>query len=302
VIRRYAQLVRSWVGRVAVVAPLLTLGLAPPAAAAPSGIFAAFASCPFGTPGLSICMDGQTTSGELVIGGIALPITRAITIQAGSVPIPMDRNEALVPPVGGTILSKAEQTVPGGLAGLLTCGAIGARFEREACSSAVARGATAVTASTEVVSSESHPALLDVFSIFFEEEPLLTLPARIHLSNPFLGGNCHIGSVSNPIVLRLTRGTTSPPAPAKPLTGTLGQLEEQSENGASLTLFRQNTLVDNTFAVPVAEDCGGQFASLIDPVLDAKLGLPSRAGRNTAILNSSLMKFALIEAIERAEA
>ncbi len=46
-------------------------------------------------------------------------------------------------------------------------------------------------------------------------------------------------------------------------------------------------LVDNGFSVPVAEGCGGQFS--IDSVIDARLGLPARAGRNTAILSTSAM-------------
>jgi hypothetical protein len=44
------------------------------------------------------------------------------------------------------------------------------------------------------------------------EDPL-TLPIRVHLENATLGNNCYVGSFTNPIVLHLTAGTTSPPPP-----------------------------------------------------------------------------------------
>jgi hypothetical protein len=42
--------------------------------------------------------------------------------------------------------------------------------------------------------------------------------------------------------------------------------------------------VDNSFSVPTAHGCGGPLlASAIDPIINLKLGLPSAAGKNTAI-------------------
>jgi hypothetical protein len=287
------------VGRAALLVPCAALGVASPAQAAPRGIFAVFANCPRSIPGLELCLEGLTTGGAFTIGGTTLPISRAITMQGGTAPV--GSNEYLVPPSGGEILSKAEQPIPGGLLGLVTCGAIGARVEREACSSIVARGATAVTAVTEVVSSESHPALFNALAFLLQNgEPVLTLPVRVRLNNPFLGSGCHIGSVASPILLRLTDGVTSPPPPAKPITGRLGRFEEEVEN-ASMTVVYDDSLVDNAFSVPGAEGCGGRFSPLLDPLLDAKLGLPSRAGRNSAILNSSALRLALVEDIARSE-
>jgi len=47
--------------------------------------------------------------------------------------------------------------------------------------------------------------------------------------------------------------------------------------------------VDNLFAVPGAKGCGGKaFEAVIDPIINAKLGLPSPAGNNTAILNNTI--------------
>jgi hypothetical protein len=40
--------------------------------------------------------------------------------------------------------------------------------------------------------------------------------------------------------------------------------------------------------VPVSEGCGGVFSFLIGPIINSKIGLPSPAGHNTAILSGTL--------------
>ena len=109
---------------------------------------------------------------------------------------------------------------------------------------------------------------------------------RIHLKNPLLGNSCYIGSESNPVQLHLTSGTTSPPEPNKPISGKKGTLSTE-ENGEIL-VASENTLVDNSYPAPAAEGCGEFFSFLIDPLVDSKLGLPSKAGHNTAILEGTL--------------
>ncbi|MBX7160953.1 MAG: PKD domain-containing protein [Acidimicrobiia bacterium] len=91
-----------------------------------------------------------------------------------------------------------------------------------------------------------------------------------------LGGNCTIGSVSNPIDLNvLTTGTTAPPAPNTPISGT-------AYNAADGTA----TLVNNSFAVPGASNCG--LFGAANSTINSTLGLPSAAGNNTAILSGSV--------------
>jgi hypothetical protein len=84
----------------------------------------------------------------------------------------------------------------------------------------------------------------------------------------------------------LTTGTTSPPGPNSPISGKVGKVE--FKNGFALTVIKENELVNNSFAAPEAEGCGGIFSFLIDPLVDAKLGLPSTAGHNTAVLGGTL--------------
>ena len=87
-------------------------------------------------------------------------------------------------------------------------------------------------------------------------------------------------------MLNLTTGTTSPPAPNKPISGNPGKINIEE----GLLTDEGNSLVNNSFAAPAAEGCGGIFSFLIDPLVNGKLGLPSAAGNNTAILNGKLQQ------------
>ena len=87
-------------------------------------------------------------------------------------------------------------------------------------------------------------------------------------------------------MLNLTTGATSPPAPNKTIKGNPGKINVEE----GLLTDEGNSLVNNSFAAPEAEGCGGIFSFLIDPLVDAKLGLPSAAGHNTAILNGKLQQ------------
>ncbi len=42
--------------------------------------------------------------------------------------------------------------------------------------------------------------------------------------------------------------------------------------------------MNNSFAAPGANGCGGLFSFLVDPFVNSLVGLPSPAGTNTAIL------------------
>jgi hypothetical protein len=109
----------------------------------------------------------------------------------------------------------------------------------------------------------------------------LTLPIDVLISTPtgILGPSCTIASASTPIVLHLTTGTTKPPAPNKPITGSSGSLSA-TPNG--LITISGLKLVDNAFAVAGANNCGPH--GIADPVLNLDKGLPSAAGSNAAIL------------------
>jgi hypothetical protein len=279
---------------VALVASAATLAIASPALAGPKGIFARFAQCPTNVPGVTLCSYAETTGGEVAIGKTSVPIEKTIILQGGAIGTGVNNEYFLIPAKNGESLSKAEQNVPGGLADIVNCKEIKGeglweKIERGSCEAIFENKVTGVTATTELVANEHNPAILDTISLLFEEETALVLPIRVHLKNPLLGENCYIGSEASPIELRLTTGATSPPGPNKSIHGKFGEGSEETEgSGPGVAVVKNNTLVDNSFSVPVAEGCGGFFSFLIDPLVDLKLGLESKGGNNTAILNGTL--------------
>ncbi|QFG21515.1 hypothetical protein [Actinomadura sp. WMMB 499] len=101
------------------------------------------------------------------------------------------------------------------------------------------------------------------------------LDLRVRLRNPLLGSKCTIGTASNPIELNLTVGTTNPPPPNEPITGS-PPVDVSTDPWVVKT-----TLVDNAFAVPGADDCG--IADSGNWLVNLIAGLPSDAGNNTAV-------------------
>jgi hypothetical protein len=295
-------------------AVVASLGSASSALATPKGIFSIFSDCPLAafkvaeiSPGSAQCQYVQTTSGEVAIGSTAVPINQTITLQGGGVPIGTSEAEyALIPGADGATFSKTELNVPGGLADLVDCeeitgGGIFETLERAACKAIFETGPTSVTATTESVATSANPATLNEFNLNEETGTAVTLPVRVHLKNPLLGSSCYIGSVAHPIELKLTTGATAPALPNKSIHGKRGAAETLEEKGQVMLRVKSNSLVDNSFSVPVAEGCGELFSFIIDPIVDSKLKLPSEDGNNTAILNGTL-NVATAEAVEASEA
>ncbi|HEV2945500.1 MAG TPA: hypothetical protein VGX26_10345 [Solirubrobacteraceae bacterium] len=279
-IRRRTHLVVA----MALMAPLVSLALASPALAL-KGEFTVFSDCPLSNPELSGCLVAKTESGEVTLNKQTVPLKNTITLQGGFIENRETGAQTFVGASDGNTLSKTPQPVPGGLAGLVKCNEITEPVAKLACELVFQNGLTGVNAVTELAAPAS--------SIGLNEENLLTatgtalsLPVKVRLENPFLGSSCYIGSNSNPIVLNLTTGTTSPPKPNEPITGKIGTFTS-TEEGSILTIS-ENTLVGNSFAAPGATGCAGLLAPVIDPLINAKIGLPAAAGHNTAILNNTL--------------
>jgi hypothetical protein len=286
---------------------LTSLGVASPASATPKGIFSVFSDCPLSTPGLGLCQFGQTTGGELAIGTTKVPINQTITLQGGAIAFNPEhpREYFLLPAADGNSLSKTELNVPGGLLDFVNCEEITGegifeKVERGSCKAIFENKTTGVTATTELVANTKNPAILNLVALSREEGTAITLPVRVHLKNPLLGSGCYIGSESSPIQLHLTTGATAPKPPNESIKGALGEPETLEEKEQEMLRLSKNSLVDNAFAVPVAEGCGGFFSFLIDPLVDAKLKLPSEDGNNTAILNGTL-NTATAEAVKASE-
>jgi hypothetical protein len=269
------------------VATIAALSVASPAFATPKGEFAVFADCPVTTA--SACVFAQTESGEFVVGNKTVPITKTITLQGG-LNEPESGKVVFVAAKDGNTLTKVPQNVPGGLAGLINCtqikgGGLLETIERASCESVFENGLTGVTATTELARPASE-IQIDLGNLINGEGIALQLPIKVHLENPLLGSACYLGSNAAPIILPLTTGTTSPPPPNKPITGSPGEFSTNPE-GTILTVSK-NSLVNNSFAAPATSGCGGLFEFLLAPIINSSLGVPAAAGHNTAILNGTL--------------
>jgi len=269
---------------------LVALGLTAGAQAKLTGNYAKFAQCPYSNPEVRKCLISVTESGEVVLGSKKVPIVNPVTLQGAYGPIIEERGEEefaqFYAASNGVTLSKSPQPVPGGLAGLVNCKEITEPFLRFSCELTLENGITGVNSTLELAKPASAIRISEV-NLAGEIGTALEMPVKFHLENPFLGSNCYVGSSSNPIVWKLTTGTTSPPAPNKPITGTAG-IAEFFEGGSILTLHGTK-LVDNSWAAPGATGCGGFLVELaLDPVIDVSGGLPSPAGKNTAILNNTV--------------
>lgn len=283
---------RGMVVAVALFASLVVLGSASSALATehhPKGDFAVFNQCPLSNPATNFCIFAQTESGEFKVGTTTVPIKNTITLQGGIHVIENEELEIIgdefIGAENGATLVDPGQPVPGGLAGLVKCFEIENFFVRLSCEVIFENGLTGVTATTQLAAPASSIGI-NVNNLIGATGTALELPVKVKLSNPFLGESCYIGSNAHPIPLPLTTGTTSPPLPNKPISGKVGKVEFKDE--FALIVIRENTLVNNSFAAPKAEGCGGLFSFLINPLVNAKLGLPSAAGHNTAILSGTL--------------
>src|ERR1700759_1622615 len=280
----------------ALMAPLVGFVFASSAAATPKGVFSVFSDCPTENTNVALCVYGLTTSGEFVLGSSKVPINQTITLQGGAVWTGNEENLKeydLIPPKDGKILSETALNVPGGLAGLINCeetkgSGLLEIAARALCKEVFESKVTGVTAQTEPVNTTGNPIVLNLVNLSLEEGVAVKLPVRVHLKNPLLGSSCYVGSSAHPVQLNLTTGTTSPHAPNKPISGKRGEVETLERNEQSMLRLFETSLVDNDFSAPAAEGCGGLFALLIDPIIDAKIGLPSASGKNTAILNGEL--------------
>lgn len=253
-------------------------------ASALEGEFARFSNCPLSNSAVEVCVYAETKAGQFKLGAKSVPLVNKQILQGGAIPaIPGEVFSPLtmVAASKGDTLSKTPQPVPGGLLGI-TAPAWWPKILRDLFNETINNGFTGVTATTEVAGPVSG-IKLNLLNTAIGSGTALELPVKVKLDNPFLGSNCYIGSSSNPIKVKLTTGTTAPPPPNTPITGSPGELIGLEEG--HIILDKANKLVDNSFSAPGANGCGGiLFSWLVDPFVNSIVGVPSAAGNNTAIL------------------
>jgi hypothetical protein len=282
-------------GMLACLATLASASLALGAPHHPKGEFTQFADCPLSRATITDCAYQVISGGSVTIGKRTVPIKNPITLQAG-----FEGSGAGVLTFGaedGNTLSKTPQPVPGGLFGI-NAPSWWPKSARDKFNNAVDNGFSGVTATVELAGPATS-IKLNTENFIFEEGIAMQLPVKVKLDNRLLGSNCYIGSNASPITLNVTTGTTAPPPPNAPISGTSGEF--QANEQFTVLGFKGGRLVDNSFAVPKASGCGGLLSAFVDPLVNSLLGTPVPAGRNTIILEGPL-QLAAADAVRASEA
>jgi hypothetical protein len=244
---------------VAMSAAIAALAFFVPGASAlePKEGYKQFKGCPSDTevPVSFFCQRVHIDGGNFKMGNKNVPIENAMDLVGG-----LDENGNFV----GGVFPPVQQTVPGGVIGLTGLTWLLEFFGINALS---------LYATTELAGVPGNAFV----------EPIV-LPVKVHLTTPsgVLGKNCYVGSVSNPIKLNLITGTTSPPAPNKPITGKEPTFSEDTKLG--IIHLDNGQFVDNSFAAPGASGCVltlfGFIPISINGLVNTQSGLPAAAGTN----------------------
>jgi hypothetical protein len=272
------------VGCVVMLASMLTvLVLAGSASAKLTGAFTRFEFCPWKNTEVKRCGQAVTTGGEVVLGSKKVPIVNQAVLQGGWSKA-VEKFSKFFEATNGVTLSKAPQPVPGGLLGLVppeeSPPLVAALVEL-----AAENGLTGVNSTLELARPASEIKISEL-NLAAREGVAMKLPVKAHLENPFLGAECYVGSSETPIWWELTSGKTSPPPPNESIEGTAGKITFLEEGQITEAVGAE--LVDNAWAAPAAEGCGGWLSFLVDPVINAASGLPAKSGVNTAVLVNTI--------------
>ncbi|MFE7132175.1 hypothetical protein ACFVIM_15055 [Streptomyces sp. NPDC057638] len=249
-----------------------------------NGHWGPFNRCPVKDPAMlaadgqdlvATCVSSQSPGGSIKLGKTSAH-TGANDLQFGVVQNTQEGTFTVIPPKGGAIIG-APTEIPGGLLGIACPGNI--PVISDICKLLTDNSLNRVTATVE---SAGAPTNFHLGAGLSTGKPIVTLPVRIRLQNPFLGGGCYIGSAADPIVLK-PQNTTQP---ALAIQRFDGDGTPNATEGAMLRFaLTGNTQGDSGFAVPRANGCG--LLGILNGAIDAKVGLPAPAGANNLVLNNA---------------
>ncbi|WP_369148874.1 hypothetical protein [Streptomyces sp. R44] len=261
----------------------VSLGTATAAAPQLNGDWAPFDRCPVDAPAILAadgldrspqCVSSSSAGGSIKLGNTTV-VTGRTNLQFAVVQNADGTNTVVPPPAGALIADSA--TVPGGLLGLMCPSDI--PFITDICRQLSDANLNKITATMESVGTPSN---FDQIAGVLTDMPIVTVPVRIHLENPFLGSNCYIGTKSHPILLRPSNKT----APDFSVERFSGDGTPNEEGDMSRLNLLGSTQVDTTFAVPGASGCGLGLG-LVNGAVNLKTGLPAASGRNVLTLNNT---------------
>lgn len=261
----------------------------------PTGAFASFTECPLSNPEITFCVHSESDGGFFTVGSKTVPLVNPVILQGG-IKIGEGGETLFVGAENGETLSKTPQPVPGGLTGVVAP-EWWPSWLKSWFNNHINEGFTGVTATVELAAPASAIEL-NTLNLLLEQGTALGLPVKIKLDNFLLGNNCYIGSNSNPVQIDFTSGTTEPPPPNEPISGSAGT--PVVSEGGNLITISGGQLVNNSFGAPEADGCGGLFSFFIDPLVNSILELPAPAGTNTAALEGKIQT-AISSAVEESE-
>jgi len=261
-----------------------------------------FDNCPTSNPATVHCSVADTykrTGGFYSVGPITVPVTGQILLQGGYTE--EEETEAgyystIIPPEdGASAIKPVAEPIPVSVLNNVSEEEMNEfnwpQSLRESYDKAKLKGDFARGKTSELI--EPAGADLDFFSnynLLVEEGPAIIARVQILGENKWLkrlGGYCQIGSEANPIEQHLASGPSVSPLTGEEIHGKPGYatLVDNFEQ-AYLT---ETVLVDNTYAVPGAEKCGGSAnEAYLDPVVNRAFGLPAVAGASTTELEGEL--------------
>jgi hypothetical protein len=267
-------------GMAGVLALLVFASLATAASHHPTGEYEQFGECPLNNENINDCIFSVSNGGFFTVGKKEVPLKNPVTLQGG-----FEGESSEIKFYGaenGDTLSKTAQPVPGGLLGI-TAPTWWPKFIQEWFNNLINEGFTGVTATVELAGPTKGflPNVhLNTENLIFGEGTALGLPTKIHLQNAILGSNCYIGSDSSPVQINFTTGTDGK------LKGNPGTVTFNKT--FTITTVSGGKLVNNSFAAPGVNGCGGIFSFFVDPLVNSILGTPSPSGSNSAVLEGKL--------------
>lgn len=251
-------------------------------AATLNGDWAPFTRCPVddakmlaadGKTDIALCVASDSPNGTIKLGNTTAT-TGDSNLQFGVLQS-SGPTYTIVAPSGGVITGEPTD-IPGGLLGLMCPGNI--PVITDICNKITNSDLNRVTATVQPAGAPSN---FDLSAGLTTGKPILTLPVKIRLKNPFLAPTCTIGSDSEPIVLH-PQNLSAPTIRAERFNGDGTPNPTGVMNRIGLT---GNSMGDSSFAVPGAHNCG--LAGLLDAAVNLKTGLPSAAGNNNLVLSNA---------------
>ncbi|NEA40583.1 hypothetical protein [Streptomyces sp. SID11385] len=268
----------------AALATIASIGTSTAAGSQLNGRWAPFGRCPVDNPAMlaadgindqATCISSSSASGVIKIGSSVVP-TGKTDLQAGVITHADGTNTVIAPAEGALVADPAD--LPGGLLGLMCPSSV--PVVSAVCGQITNSTLNRIVATVEPVGTPRDFAL---FAGLGEKQPIISIPVRIHLENPLIGGNCYIGTKSSPIVLH-PQNQSVPDIAAESFAadGTAadtGEMARLAATGAGQE--------DTTFAAPGASGCGPLGLGAFNWAVNLKSDLPAASGTNALTLHNA---------------